>query len=181
MNSKTAVMAAVAASLLAFVAGCAHRAVPTTQPALGVGTVSARPPASNRPMTCPAALTGHHTYPPVSRGGIVPGTPDRATVCRYGGLNDPHPHDLVRSASVGATQAAALARTLDLGRAFPTGVPYNCPVDLGRTDLVLFGFRDGHRVDVELDMSGCRTAANGQRVVFYPAAAAGQVTALVGR
>ncbi|HKN99391.1 MAG TPA: hypothetical protein VJX10_19885, partial [Pseudonocardiaceae bacterium] len=139
MNSKTAVMAAVAASLLAFVAGCAHRAVPTTQPALGVGTASAKPPASSRPATCPAVLAGH-TYPPASRGDMVPGTPDRATVCRYGGLNDPHPHSLVRSATVGTAPAAALAHTLNLGKAFPAGVPYNCPADLGLTDLVLFGF-----------------------------------------
>ncbi|HEX3647634.1 MAG TPA: hypothetical protein VHV49_04350 [Pseudonocardiaceae bacterium] len=176
MNPKTAVMAAVAASLLGFVAGCAHRAVPATQPALGVGTVSAA-----RPATCPASLASHYTYPPASRVSIVPGTPDRAIVCRYAGLNDPDPHTLVKSATMGAAQAAALARTLDLGKPFPVGVAYNCGNDVGLIDLVRFGFPDGHGVDVQLDMTGCRTAANGEREVFYPAAAVGQVTALVGR
>jgi hypothetical protein len=175
MSTKTAVMAAVAASLLVLVAGCAHRAVPATQPALGVGTAPAAPPA-----TCPATLVTPYHYPAVSPGSTVPGTPDQATVCRYGGLNDPHPNGLVRSATVGAAAAGRLARALDLGKAFPTGAPVNCPNDAGRTDLVLFGYPDGHRVDVQLAMTGCRTATNGERVVYYPAAVTAQVTALVG-
>lgn len=177
MSPKTAVMAAVAASLLVLVAGCAHRAVPATQPALGVGTVSVTPA---RPAACPASVA-HVVYPAASRATIVSGVPDTATVCRYAGLNDPHPHALVRSATMGAAQAAALARDLNRAKPFPVGVGYNCGIDLGQADLVLFGFADGHRVDVQFDMSGCRTATNGQRTVFYPTGVAAQVTALVGR
>lgn len=180
MSPKTAVMAAVAASLLVLVASCAHRAVPTTQPALGVGTASATASAG-QPATCPATLPEHYPYPAASKISTVPGVPDRATICRYGGLNDPHAHGLVKSATIGAGPAAQLARALNRGKPFPVGVAYHCPADLGRTDLALFGFPDGHRVDVQLDMTGCRTAANGQRVVFYPIGVAAQVTSLVGR
>jgi hypothetical protein len=111
----------------------------------------------------------------------VSGTPDQATVCRYAGLNDPHPHALVQSATMGAAQAATLARDLDRAKPFPVGVAYNCGIDLGQADLLLFGFPDGHHVDVQLDMTGCRTATNGQRTVFYPIGVASQVTTLVGR
>src|ERR1700743_3322516 len=140
MSPKTAVMAAVAASLLVLVGGCAPGALPATQPALGVGTASATPAP---PATCPASVA-HLVYPAASRATIVSGTPDQATVCRYAGLNAPPPHALVRSATMGATQAAALARDLDRAKPFPVGVAYNCGIDLGQAVLPDLGLPPGH-------------------------------------
>jgi hypothetical protein len=167
-------MAAVAASLLVFVAGCAQRVVPTTRPALGVGTT---PP----PATCPATLVQPYHFPAASRLSMVPGSPDGATVCRYAGLNEPHPQHLVTSEPIGPGPAAGLAGDLNRAKAFPTGTPVNCPNDVAADDLIRFGFPDGHRVDVVLDLTGCRTADNGQRQVFVPAEVSGRLAALVGR
>jgi hypothetical protein len=165
---------AVALAALALAAGCAsQRDVGTSTPVLHQVTP---PPAP----TCPTTLHGHQNDPAASRAALVPGTPDVVTICRYAGLNDPNPGSLVKKATARQATATALAHALDTAKVFPSGTPYSCPADSGRTNLLMFGYTDGHQADVTMDTSGCRTASNGPRTVFYSSAVTAQVTALVG-
>lgn len=187
-RTTTAVLAAAAAGLLA---GCAGQQ-PTGSgggPSLGVATSSpttpgvgrhgiAPGPPANLASTCPAVLSASYPYPSPSQVSMVAGTPNHVAVCRYEGLNDPHPHRLARSADAGIEQAAYLAKNLNLGK--PMSGTINCPNDDGSAALLVFGFPDGHRSAVRVGLNGCQIATNGERTVRYPSGVAAQVRALAG-
>ncbi|HEX5407745.1 MAG TPA: hypothetical protein VFX16_36210, partial [Pseudonocardiaceae bacterium] len=105
---------------------------------------------------------------------VVPGSPDQVTICRYTTTGA-----LAKTSIQGATVATAMADSLNRAKPWPRGT-YNCPAAFNLYDTLAFGYADGHRVDVRLSMSGCTSATNGKRTVFYPQNVATQVTALVG-
>jgi hypothetical protein len=47
-------------------------------------------------------------------------------------------------------------------------------------DLVVFDYAQGKQTVVTMSLSGCRTATNGHRVVFYPQTLGSEVNALTG-
>lgn len=164
--------AVVAAVIAVFVlAGCGGATV---------GPAVALSPSTSQatPLACPATPVAPSPAGPASV--VVAGTPDRGTVCRYGGLNDPDVNKLVRSAVLTGAQLAKLVGALNRERVWPAGVPYSCPADFGRYDVLLFGYPDGHQAVVRASLSGCGSVANGKRTVFLGDDVRQQLTALVG-
>jgi hypothetical protein len=168
--------AVLAASAVALIAACgtqaqpAHLAVGSTQPA--------------RPATCPTSLpantpTGYH-YPDAPSNAMAPGTPDQATVCRYQGLNDPHPRTRAKSVELTAPQAVRLAAALNSARQATPGARYPCPADFGVYDLVRFGYADRGPVDVLVAATGCTAVSNGHRDAMFAGAAVQQLNSVVG-
>jgi hypothetical protein len=192
-TTRSTTTAVLAAAAVALVAGCAGQqpAGSGGGPKLGIAT---SPPGTSSPgtavhgiapgppahlaSTCPAVLSANYAYPSSSRVSMVAGTPNNVAVCRYEGLNDPHPHRLARAVDAGLEQAAYLAKNLDLGK--PMSGTVNCPNDDGTAALLVFGFADGHRSAVTVSLTGCRTATNGKRTVVYPKGVSAEVRALAG-
>lgn len=128
---------------------------------------------------CPA------TQPGTARaaGSLVamtPNGPTGAQVCRYEGANDPNQGNLAKQVHVNAATASRLATAFNGSKSLPTGSVYNCPNDTGMVALVVFEYPRGRQTTVTMSLSGCRTATNGHRVVFYPQSLATQVDTLTG-
>lgn len=192
-RTRSTTTAVLAAAAVALVAGCVGQqpAGSGGGPSLGVAS---SPPGTGTPgsaghgiapgppahlaSACPAVLSSNYAYPSSSQVSMVAGTPNQVAVCRYEGLNDPHPNRLARSADAGIEQAAYLAKNLNLGK--PLSGTFSCPNDDGTAALLVFGFPDGHRSAVRVALHGCRTATNGKRIVEYPQGVSAQVRALAG-
>jgi hypothetical protein len=131
--------------------------------------------------TCPATLsTEHFKYPDAPSTVLVPANPANATACRYDGQDDPHPGRMVKSATLNAADATRLATAFDAAPVWPPNASYNCPIDVGRYDIVSFGYSNRGPVDVLVDAGGCGGARNGHRSVKGSDTAYAQVVALVG-
>jgi hypothetical protein len=166
--------AVLAVAAVALIAACGTQATPAH---LAVG-----PPA--QPANCPTSLpvntpTGFH-YPDAPATAMAPGTPDHATVCRYQGLNDPHPGTRAKSVDLAAPQAVRLAAALNSAQQAKPGASYPCPADFGVYDLVLFGYADRGPVDVLVAATGCATVSNGHRDAMFASAAVQQLNSVVG-
>jgi hypothetical protein len=169
--------AVLAVSAVALIAACGTQAQPAH---LAVGA----PQPQSPPATCPTSLptnspTGFH-YPDAPATSMAPGTPDHATVCRYQGLNDPHPRTKAKSVELTAPQAAKLATALNSAKQPQPGANYPCPADFGVYDLVLFDYADRGPVDVLVSASGCATASNGHRDAMFASTAVQQLDSVVG-
>lgn len=164
--------AVVAAMIAVFVlAGCGGS---TVGPSVALSPSTSQAP----PLPCPATAIEPPPSGPASV--VVAGTPDRATVCRYGGLNEPDAHRLVRSAVLTGAPLAKLVGALNGERVWPAGVLYQCLVDFGQYDVLLFGYPDGHQAVVRASLSGCASVANGKRTVSLGDDVRQQLIALVG-
>jgi hypothetical protein len=170
---------AVLALLVLGVAGCAAPSQDQHPQTLSVGGGGASSVTPVRPVACPAKLPSTTTFPSVPGTTLVPGTPAVASVCRYAGMNDPHPQALQKSAVLTGTKLANLVATMNTGKPRPGGA-YNCPADFGLADVVQFGYPSTGPVDVSIDLSGCRGETNGHRSVAVPDDVQTQMTALVG-
>ncbi|GAA3436700.1 hypothetical protein [Kutzneria kofuensis] len=102
---------------------------------------------------CPDALPSHPAAGPASP--MVPGTPAAAVVCHYG----PQQPNLIKSAQV--SDVKGLQSALNSADTAPPPRGVMCPMDDGRTDLVIFAYADGGPVDVTVKPTGCATATNG--------------------
>lgn len=186
MNGKRGIggmIMASAAVLTVLAAGCAAQG---PQPALTAGqpdTTASSSPARPAPVpTCPATLGDypkHWAFPPAPSASLVPGTPQVAAVCRYAGINDPHPNALVKSATVAGAMLTSL--TVALNKAQPSHGVYSCPAEFGLYDLVVFSYPDRGPVDVIVDATGCTQATNGHRQVMFAGDALTRIAAVVGR
>jgi hypothetical protein len=151
------------------VTGCASGTTPTIQ-------VVASPTASLSP-SCPTTLPA--TFPATAGSAVVPGAPTIAAVCRYAGLNDPHPNTIAQSATVTGAKLGQLVSGLNAARPFPAGAR-NCPADLGLYDLIVFGYPSAGPVDVRVSMSGCTAVTNGHQTLSPDSGVLDEVTAIVG-
>jgi hypothetical protein len=167
MNRKIANTAVLAAAVVTLAAGCATKVSPA-QPALAISPSAPAGPA------CPASMTSGVLSTSASSLAMVPGKPDQVTICRY-----TVDSKLAKQTTEGAATAASMAAALNRAKPWPHGV-YNCPAAFNLYDLLAFGYADGHRSDVQLAMSGCQSATNGKRGVFFSQGMTKQVTALVG-
>ena len=173
----------VAATALA-VAGCASPPR-TTQPGTGPSLSTGRPgavhpgPGGVAVSACPARQPGN-VDANGSAASMTPKDPTGATVCRYRGVGGPDEGTLAKQVNVGAAKARELADAFNGGKAVPAGSAYSCPNDTGVVDLVLFDYAQGGHTVVTMSLSGCRTATNGHRVVFYPQRLGTEVNALTG-
>jgi hypothetical protein len=168
----------VLALLMLGVAGCAAQAQHTAPQTIAVGGGGAAAPAP-KPAVCAAKLPSTTTFPAVSGSTLVPDQPSVASVCRYAGLNDPHPQALVKSSTVTGTRLDQLVAAMNTGKPTPGGV-YNCPMDSGAADVVQFGYSTTGPVDVAVDLNGCRGENNGHRTVAVPSTVQSTLTAMVG-
>jgi hypothetical protein len=157
-------------------AGCANQVQPggPNIQVLSGGTSSVAPAP-----TCPVTIPDTSTFPTVAAPTLVPTGPAVATVCAYGGLNDPHPGGLGRTAKVTGGQLAALVSALNAGGP-PPPVPSNCPNDTDRSDLIVFGYSGGGLVDVRVSVTGCPLVTNGNKMLQVSADMVNQLSVLVG-
>ena len=165
MNKKIATTAVLAAAVVTLAAGCAGTTEPGAQPAL---TTAPAGPA------CPTTIKPGISSATASNLTMVPGQPNQVTICRYTNAGK-----LAKTTTEGAATATTMTAALNRAKPWPRGT-YNCPAAFNLYDLLAFGYADGHRVDVQLSMSGCKSATNGKRTVFYSEDTGKQVTALVG-
>ncbi|HEV3360029.1 MAG TPA: hypothetical protein VG247_24715 [Pseudonocardiaceae bacterium] len=130
---------------------------------------------------CPAAPPEKGKYPPASATTMVPATPNAARVCRYAGLNQSQPlHTLLKSGQVNSADLASLVGGLNSAVTWPVG-RMSCPIDDSSSDLVIFGYPDGHTVDVTVGLKGCHMVSNGtdtKHLTTEPVY--GQLAAVVG-
>ena len=185
MNRTIAGVTVVAATALAtVVAGCAS--APRTEPGAGPSLSTGRPgavhpgPGGIAVTACPARQPGSVRATAGSPTSMTPQHPTGATVCRYEGAGDPNEGTLAKQVNVGAAKAGELAAAFNGSKVMPSGAVYSCPNDTGVVDLVLFDYAQGRHTVVTMSLSGCRTATNGHRIVFYPQRLGTEVNALTG-
>lgn len=91
---------------------------------------------------------------------MVPATPSGARVCRYAGLNESTPAGtLVKGAQLNNAELPRLVSSLNAAVPMPQRI--NCPMDDNSSDLVIFGYPDGHTVTVKVGLTGCNVVGNG--------------------
>jgi hypothetical protein len=104
-------------------------------------------------LVCSDTLSPHPAAGPASP--MVPGTPAAAVVCDYD-AKQPH---LVKSVQV--TDVKGLQSALNAADTAPPPRGTLCPMDDGRTDVVIFAYATGDPVYVTVKPTGCATATNG--------------------
>lgn len=137
-------------------AGCTspHHAVKKVPP----------PPASRLVVTasggCPKVIsTDVYSTAGQAATVLVPSHPTGGLVCSYGPVAS-HGSHLVGSARISAATARHLVAMLDKLPDFKGAVA--CPMDTGARDVLAFTYKHGGVADVEVGLSGCRVATNGQ-------------------
>ncbi|HJP73541.1 MAG TPA: hypothetical protein VJ914_04700 [Pseudonocardiaceae bacterium] len=157
------------------VVGCGSQVSSGSAPAPGSVAVA---PASL--PDCPTAPLKAGGYPPAPATTMVPATPTAARVCRYAGLNEMvPPGTLLKSGQVNAAEVPGLVNSLNA--AVPMPMLTHCPMDDNSSDLVIFGYQDGHIVDVTVGLTGCNVVRNGQDVKHLTSTPAlGQLASVVG-
>ncbi|HEY4023323.1 MAG TPA: hypothetical protein VGM75_31880 [Pseudonocardiaceae bacterium] len=157
------------------VVGCGSQVSPASAPPPGSVAVA---PATL--PDCPSAPPKAGTYPAGPAAIMVPATPGAARVCRYAGLNETTPAGtLVKGAQVNSAGLPALVSSLNAAKPMPMRI--NCPMDDNSSDLVIFGYADGHTVYVTVGLTGCNVVRNGADVKHLTSTPTlGQLAAVVG-
>lgn len=183
MNKTIACVTVLAATALAM-AACAgpQQTEPAKGPVLSTGQPGAVNPGPGgvAVTACPARQPASINATAGSLVSMTPKDPTGATLCRYEGASDPNQGTLAKQVTVNAAKAGELAAGFNGSKAMPSGSVYNCPNDTGVVDLVVFDYAQGKHTVVTMSLSGCRTATNGHRVVFYPQNLGSEVNALTG-
>lgn len=165
-------------------AGAIALAVVTAACGVREGPASAGGPGSEVPVAkvvCPAAVVHDKVqYPDAPSSTMVPAGSTGGTACRYQNSFEPKPNTLAKSVSLTAAQTTALATALNGARVWPPGTVFNCPIDVGGADLVIFDYADRGPVEVLIDATGCVSASNGHRTAMGAGVALDQLTPLVG-
>jgi hypothetical protein len=105
---------------------------------------------------------------PATARELVPAQPAGALICRYWGSNDSGHGKLSFAEAMSVASTTVLDHMVALLDALPTYVethPYGtCPVLGGRSDLIIFSYRDGRRDPVRI-LKECRVPVSNGRVV----------------
>ena len=157
------------------VVGCGSTVSPGAQTAPGLVAIA---PATL--PDCPAAPPKAGTYPAGPATTMVPASPSAARVCRYAGLNQPTPAGtLVKGAQLNSAELPRLVSSLNAAVAMPQRI--NCPMDDASSDLVIFGYQDGHTVNVTVGLTGCNVVRNGADTKHLTSSPTlGQLASVVG-
>ena len=157
------------------VVGCGSQVTPASSPP--PGSVAVSPAALPE---CPAAPPKQGTYPAGPASTMVPAAPGAAKVCRYAGLNETTPAGtLVKAGDVNSADLSQLTGALNAAVPMPSRM--NCPMDDNSSDLVIFGYPDGHTVYVTVGLTGCNVVRNGADVKHLTSTPTlGQLAAVVG-
>ena len=129
---------------------------------------------------CPSAPLKAGTYTAGPANVMVPASPSAARVCRYSGLNQPTPAgSLVKAGDVNSAELPSLVKALNA--AVPMPMRINCPNDDNSSDLVMFGYSNGHTVNVTVGLRGCNVVRNGADVKHLTSTPTlGQLASVVG-
>ena len=117
-----------------------------------------------QPGACPPRAPSHvpkNAWAP-AREQLAPKGAVALRLCRYLGLNTPHPLALARSRLV--TQQPLIAHLvgeLDTLPPYPKGVAFSCPAGDGSQVLALLAYPHDQRVTVAVEETGCENATNG--------------------
>jgi hypothetical protein len=105
---------------------------------------------------------------PATARELVPAQPVGALICRYWGSNDSGHSQLSLAKAMSVASTTALDHMVALLDALPSYVrnpPFGtCPVLGGRSDLIIFRYRDGRRDPVRI-LKECRVPVSNGRVV----------------
>jgi hypothetical protein len=176
-ESRSAVLAPLALLGVALcgVVGCGSQVSPASAPAPGSVAVAPAPLPD-----CPAAPPKTGTYPAGPAATMVPAAPSRARVCRYAGLNESSPAGtLVKGALLNNAELPRLVSSLNAAVPMPQRI--NCPMDDNSSDLVIFGYPDGHTVTVKVGLTGCEVVSNGADTKHLTSSPTlGQLASVVG-
>lgn len=116
-----------------------------------------------------------HLVPIMAR---FPVGPERATVCRYPGMNS-RSAGVIRGAALDAARTAEVAGWLNSGPA-PTADPDTCTgQDDGSRIVLTFGYPQGPPVQVVIRTSGCPATSNGVRHEVTPREVVTRIAGLV--
>ncbi len=157
------------------VAGCGSQVHPASSPPPGqVAVAQATLP------DCPAAPPKKGAYPAAPVTIMVPATPEAARVCRYAGLNEAKPAGtLLKAGEVNSAELPGLIKGLNSAVPWPGRM--SCPMDDNSSDLVIFGYPDGHTIDVTVGLKGCNMVSNGADTKHLTAKPVlGQLASVVG-
>jgi hypothetical protein len=104
---------------------------------------------------------------PATARELVPAQPAGALICRYWGSNDSG-HELSLAEAMLVASPTALGHMAALLNALPpfarNGPAGTCPVFGGRSDLIVFRYRDGRRDPVRISKE-CRVPVSNGRIV----------------
>jgi len=105
---------------------------------------------------------------PATTSVLVPAQPAGALICRYWGSHDSGHSKLSFAEAMSVASTTALDHMVALLNALPTYVETHplgtCPVLGGRSDLIIFRYRDGRRDPVRI-LKECRVPVSNGRVV----------------
>lgn len=136
------------------VVGCASQVRPASSPPPGQVAVAQALP------DCPTALPKRGAYPAAPASTMVPATPNQARACRYAGLNETEPAGtLLKAGQVNSAELPGLVKGLNSAVPWPGRM--SCPMNDNSSDLIIFGYPDGHTVDVTVELHGCNMVSNG--------------------
>lgn len=179
MNAQRIVGGLVALAAVGVLAACGGAPLDPAEPQVNVVT---SPPRIVSVGTCPKTVTaGRFTFPAAPATELVPAGAVNAMVCRYEGLNDPHPHHLVTSVRLNPARTRQLTASLNASQVAPKDRAISCPADFGTYDFVAFGYVNRGPVDVLVSTSGCRGAVNGTRSTIFAQTAVDQLGTIVGK
>jgi hypothetical protein len=107
---------------------------------------------------------------PATERVLVPTQPTGALICRYWGSHDSGQHKLSFAGVAAVASTNSLDHMVALLNALPALVPSapvgTCPVLGGRSDLIIFRYRDGRRDPVRI-LKECREPVSNGRIVKY--------------
>ena len=135
--------------------GCTSRDAPDAAPS----SSAAAPSSSDVALECPESLPSTRPAANATPSRIpVPKAPTSGLVCRYAGSVDKVPSGSLTD-QVAVLDPAALALAINQGDVVAAAI-YDCVIDFGARDLVLFGYATGATARVVVSLNGCRTVTS---------------------
>jgi hypothetical protein len=142
-------------------AACCMVGLATAATGCSTMTADASPPA--RCAAKASAQVRPNAWGPAMRQLAPPGA-TAIRLCRYSGLNGPHPLHLARSVTAPRGRLVRLlVREFDRLPRFAPGA-IACPMDDGSQVVALLSYPGGHSVSISVGLTGCTRVTNGDVV-----------------
>jgi hypothetical protein len=142
--------------------GCGAQTRAMSSASMGGSRSATQVPVVHR---CPSRPAPVEASPePTSASVLVPAHPTGALICRYWGTNESARHEATLAGTLPIQQETVLDRLaarLDALPPFPRH-SMSCPTFGGRSDLILFHYRDGRKDPVRITREGCVPVSNGR-------------------
>ena len=109
---------------------------------------------------------------------MLPGGSVGARACRYSGLNDKPPINVVASQLLTPTQITALTAAIEESKIVPPGEEFSCAGDDGSVDAISFTYPTGPIVRIIRQNGGCQFLENGVIAAFTDGAVTNQLNVI---